>query len=95
MHRILPACEDHHREGEDGEGTVRLRRLRASRLKPWGFGPLSDDTMTNDKIRTSFLTDEETAKMLLDKREAYETKHQIQISVSAFISMMIRKYEDD
>lgn len=49
----------------------------------------------NGKIRTSFLTDEDTAKMLLDKREAYERKHQIQISMSAFISMMIRKYEDD
>lgn len=49
----------------------------------------------SEKIRTSFLTDEETAKMLLDKREAYEKKNQIQISMSAFISMMIRKYEDD
>lgn len=65
-------------------------------MKPRGFGPLFGDIMTdNGKIRTSFLTDEDTAKMLLDKREAYERKHQIQISMSAFISMMIRKYEDD
>ena len=63
--------------------------------KTQGLRPLFSDTMTNDKIRTSFLTDEDTAKMLLDKREAYEKKHQIQISMSAFISMMIRKYEDD
>ena len=45
--------------------------------------------------RISVTMDEPVAKMLLDKKQDYEDTHGVELSISAFIAMLIRNYGKD